>query len=199
MKQCLAVDGLTTRATRPRLRFKWLKDRTAPAIITPFNVGFTTNDTGDIAGLNVATNTATITHAGQFDPNTASATVTPAALADLALTKGVSDDDAILGDLLSSALTAATNIQANVGDLVTFTVTLINHGPDDATGVVIRDTLPSGVTFVGAKASQGTFDPATGLWNVGAIANQGRAILLIRARVTAPGLQFSFAQIVAAD
>ena len=66
------------------------------------------------------TNTATISGADQFDPdtgnNTASATETPQQ-ADLALTKTVS------------------NPTPNVGDTITFTVTLTNNGPTTATGV----------------------------------------------------------------
>ena len=60
------------------------------------------------------TNTATISAADQFDPdtgnNTASATETPQQ-ADLAVTKTVS------------------NPTPNVGDTITFTVTLTNPGP----------------------------------------------------------------------
>ena len=86
------------------------------------------------------TNTATISDADQFDPNTgnntASATETPQQ-ADLAVTKTVSD---------------AT---PNVGDPITFTVTLTNSGPDAATGVQVTDLLPAGLTFVSADAEPG--------------------------------------------
>ena len=98
------------------------------------------------------TNTATISDSDQFDPNTAnnsgSATETPQQ-ADLALTKTVSDPT------------------PNVGDQITFTVTLTNSGPDTATGVVVNDLLPAGLTFVSATPSRGTYDAATGTWTVG--------------------------------
>ena len=100
------------------------------------------------------TNTAAIGTADQFDPNTAnnsgSATETPQQ-ADLAVTKTVSD---------------AT---PNVGDQITFTVTLTNSGPDAATGVQVTDLLPAGLTFVSATPSQGTYDDVTGLWDVGTV------------------------------
>lgn len=57
----------------------------------------------------------------------------------------------------------------NVGDEVTFTITLTNAGPDQATGVTIEDILPTGVTFVSANPSVGDFNSATGIWNVGTI------------------------------
>ena len=67
-------------------------------------------------------NTATITHADQFDPNptnnTATAVLATAQKADLSLAKTVND---------------AT---PNVGDTITYTVTLSNNlGPDTATNV----------------------------------------------------------------
>ena len=86
------------------------------------------------------TNTATITDADQFDPdtgnNTASTTLTPQQ-SDLALSKSVS------------------NAAPNVGDTITYTVTLRNNGPDAATGVQVTDLLPTGVTFVSDDAQPG--------------------------------------------
>ena len=56
-----------------------------------------------------------------------------------------------------------------MGDTITYTVTLIDDGPDAATGVTVTDLLPAGLTFVSATPSQGTYDPATGLWTVGTV------------------------------
>ena len=91
------------------------------------------------------TNTATISHADQFDPdtgnNTASATETPQQ-ADLALTKTVS------------------NPTPNVGDTITFTVTLTNTGPDAATNVAVHDLLPAGPDVRLGHAQPGDLRPA---------------------------------------
>ena len=51
-----------------------------------------------------------------------------------------------------------TNHKANVGDLVTFTITTHNAGPDTAHNVIITDVLPLGLDFVSASDS-GTYDP----------------------------------------
>jgi uncharacterized repeat protein (TIGR01451 family) len=129
------------------------------------------------------TNTATITGADQFDPNpgnnTASTTVTPQQ-ADLALAKTVS------------------NAAPNVGDTITYTVTLSNNGPNTATGVQVTDLLPTGVTFVSAAPSQ-AYDPATGLWTVGTVDVGSPQTLVIQATVTSPGQSTNTATITSSD
>jgi uncharacterized repeat protein (TIGR01451 family) len=71
-----------------------------------------------------------------------------------------------------------------VGNKVTFTMTARNLGPDDATGVQVRDVLPAGVTFVSATASQGTYTVGTGVWNIGNLANGVTVNLHITVTVT---------------
>ena len=53
-----------------------------------------------------------------------------------------------------------TDHKANVGDLVTFIITVHNGGPDNATNVVVTDVLPLGLDFVSASDG-GTYDDAT--------------------------------------
>lgn len=52
-------------------------------------------------------------------------------------------------------------------DIIEFTLTVDNNGPLAATGVVVKDSIPDGLTFVNGTISQGTFNPATGEWTVG--------------------------------
>ncbi len=130
------------------------------------------------------TNTATITHADQFDPNpgnnTATATQTPQQ-ADLALTKTVNDTT------------------PNVGDTITYTITLSNNGPDPATSTQVTDPLASGLTFVSDTPSQGTYDSGTGLWSVGTVNVGSPATLLIQATVVSAESQTNTATITHAD
>ena len=61
------------------------------------------------------------------------------------------------------------NATPNVGDQITFTVTLSDNGPNAATGVQVTDLLPTGVSFVAATASQGAYNSTTGEWTVGTV------------------------------
>ncbi|MBD5785634.1 DUF11 domain-containing protein [Cellulosimicrobium terreum] len=57
-----------------------------------------------------------------------------------------------------------------IGTTARFQVTARNDGPFAATGVVLRDLLPSGLTLVSAEPGQGTFDAGSGVWTVGNLA-----------------------------
>ncbi|UCB43246.1 MAG: DUF11 domain-containing protein, partial [Dehalococcoidales bacterium] len=67
------------------------------------------------------------------------------------------------------------------GDTLTYTVAVGNGGPHDASGVVVEDTLPAGVTFVSAVGSQGTATHTAGIvaWDIGELANGATATLTI--------------------
>ena len=69
-----------------------------------------------------------------------------------------------LADL--SLIKTINNPAPNVGDTVTYTLNLANLGPSSASGVQVTDLLPSGLTFVSAMPSQGTYThrPDSGRW-----------------------------------
>ena len=67
-----------------------------------------------------------------------------------------------------------------VGETVTFTVRAINRGPSPATGVVITDALPAGLTLITPTPSQGTY--AGGVWTVGSLAAPAVATLTLVAQ-----------------
>src|SRR5262249_52077362 len=91
------------------------------------------------------------------------------AQADLALVKQVSP---------TAALVASD---------VTYTFIIHNNGPDAATDVVVADPFP-GVALVGPiTPSQGTFDPAAGVWSVGPLHNGATATLTAVAQVLTLG------------
>src|SRR5207253_2104688 len=96
--------------------------------------------------------------------NSASVTETPQQ-ADLSLSKTVSDSS------------------PNVGDTVTFTLTLSNQGPWAASNVTVQDLLPAGLTYHSSTPSQGSYNSTTGVWSVGTVPTATPQTLTIQARV----------------
>jgi uncharacterized repeat protein (TIGR01451 family)/fimbrial isopeptide formation D2 family protein len=129
------------------------------------------------------TNTASVRTSDQYDPdptnNTDSVVETPT-YADLKVEKIVSD------------------ARPNVGDTITFTVTLSNLGKDTATEVTIADTLPAGLAFLSATPAQGSYDPGTGIWEVGSLASLGSTTLTITALVVSGVAQTNVATVASA-
>jgi uncharacterized repeat protein (TIGR01451 family) len=102
--------------------------------------------------------------------------------------------------LIDLALTkVATQVPDHVGDEVTYEVIVANAGPSTATGVVVDDDLPAGLTFVSADASQGTYDEASGAWTVGTLETDTSATLTVVATVTSPDEIVNVAEVAAAD
>jgi len=143
----------------------------------------TLNIIATVASAAAQTNTATISHADQFDPNqannSASLTETPQR-ADLSLLESVN------------------NPTPKVGDEITFTVTLSDKGPDAAARVGVVDLLPTGLTFVSATASQGFYISGSGIWTVGTVNNVPQT-LSITALVASTGTRTNTAAIGHAD
>lgn len=130
-------------------------------------------------------NTASVTASNQTDPvpanNTSTVSTVPTALINLSLTKSVD------------------NISPLAGSDVVFTVRVSNAGPSNATGVQVRDLLPSGYTFVNATPSSGIYVSGTGLWTIGTIANGASAVLNVTARVNATGNYTNVAEVMQAN
>ena len=124
----------------------------------------------------------------QSEDDEDSAIVTPVdAMADLSLAKTVVDND----------------IMPNVGDEITFQITVTNAGPDAATGVEVVDLLPAGFDFILFSATSGVYNEVTGLWTIGTIPSGGSQTLFIDVLVNAPtgtsGEYFNSAQVTASD
>ncbi|QUH23403.1 DUF11 domain-containing protein [Methanobacterium alkalithermotolerans] len=86
------------------------------------------------------------------DSSTITLTVPPAA--DVAVFKSV---------------TGAKEVSRNYNDVLWFWIDIINYGPDTANNVVLTDFFPAGLEYVSHGVAQGTFDPLTGIWNVGTV------------------------------
>jgi uncharacterized repeat protein (TIGR01451 family) len=88
---------------------------------------------------------------------------------------------------------------AVVGGTVTYTFTVANDGPSDATGVQLAALLPAGVTYVADAPAQGTYDPATGLWDVGDLPVGTSTSLSVTVEVRVAGPIDGFVEVIAAD
>ena len=69
--------------------------------------------------------------------------------------------------------------------IITYTITVVNNGPDASTDVVVKDIWPAnGLKFI---TSTGTYNPITGIWNIGELGSNEIATLTITAETTAIG------------
>jgi uncharacterized repeat protein (TIGR01451 family) len=137
------------------------------------------------------TNTAQVTASGVTDPDSTpdddagddfdSVQIDAPSVADLSITNEVN------------------NPTAAVGQNVIFTVVVSNAGPDQATGVVVTDQLPAGLSFVSSSPTQGTYNSTTGVWTVGSINSGTSATLTITATVTGTGPKTTTARVTASD
>ncbi|WP_407374145.1 hypothetical protein [Methanobrevibacter sp.] len=99
--------------------------------------------------------------------NTANASIFVKPAADLSVEKSVNESN------------------PNYHDLITWTVSVTNNGPDTATGVVVSDILPKSLIFI---SSDGNYDEHAGKWNIWSL-NKGLSVKLnIVCRVNSTGM-----------
>ena len=71
---------------------------------------------------------------------------------------------------------------AGKGDLVNWTIIVINNGPDKAINAIVTDKLPNGLVYI-TDDSKGAYDPQTGIWTIGNIAKGETKTLIIQTLV----------------
>ena len=123
----------------------------------------------DSTGGQTATNTAYVNSAAEADGNalnnsaSASLTVTSA---DLEVSKIVN------------------NPAPNVGQAISYTITVTNNGPDAASEITVLDNLPVDITYV-SYSGDGTYNNGTGIWSVNDLAAGMSNTLIINATADA--------------
>lgn len=94
-----------------------------------------------------------------------------------------------LGDTADLSLAKSADTSSpNLGENVTYTLTVANAGPDASGGIVLTDPLPTGLSFVSVTSSQGTCEGgATVVCDLDSIDNGGSATVTVVATVTEMG------------
>jgi uncharacterized repeat protein (TIGR01451 family) len=130
----------------------------------------TINVTADAGTTGTVINNASVT-GDQFDVdasnNTTNEPTTVTPVVDLSITKTDNPDPVDSGATLA------------------YTVVVTNNGPSTATGVVMTDTLPAGVSFTSASTTTGTVGAAGNIVtaNLGTLASGASATILINVTV----------------
>ncbi|MBF4475235.1 Ig-like domain-containing protein, partial [Methanobacterium formicicum] len=125
-----------------------------------------------LAGQTI-TNTGNVISQTEYDPTTPTTTSIPVytKIADVAVTQTVN---------------GGSSATVNVNDTVTYIITAVNNGVDAATNLQITDIIPSGLTdLTYTITGTGTYNPSTGLWNIGTLNSGATTILTITGKVTA--------------
>ncbi|QLE02333.1 DUF11 domain-containing protein [Galbibacter sp. BG1] len=96
------------------------------------------------------------------------------------------------------------NENPGIGDEVTYTITVLNDSNSglyvsDASGLSVRDILPTGLNFVSANASLGSYNEDVGTWDIGDLANGATVTLDITASVRAIGNYTNTAELIASN
>jgi len=131
-----------------------------------------------VRGLGTIDNTAEITAADQPDVDSTPGNGDP-----------TEDDQAtvsvVVDTLVELVLFKSVNPSlVQQGGRATYTLDLTNLGPSPAVEVIVDDPLPAGLTFGGAAATRGSYDPGTGVWTVGDLAVNETVTLVIDVDVT---------------
>ena len=115
-------------------------------------------------------------------------------------------------DDYATATTTPTNVSANlsltktvnnptplIGAQVTFEIVVTNSGPQNTSGVQVKDLLPPGYTFSSFTATKGSYNKNTGIWNIGSFVNGDSHTLQITAIVNAAGNYLNIAEVTASN
>ena len=147
----------------------------------------------DIGTLNIG-ETAILTLEGTVDVGEGGNTITnitTAASGDQPDPSTVGDDldESVVVDANADLVTVKTLASGNsvpaVGEVVTFEIEVTNNGVAQATNVSLIDLLPAGLTATAGNGvvTQGTYDAATGLFDIGTLNLGETAILTLEGTV----------------
>ena len=144
-----------------------------------YTISYTTTLADFQAGVDLVNQVSvTTTEVTTAETDTA---VTPIVVSDLSLIKGVD------------------NATPNVGDTVTFTLTINNSGVDNATGVTVEDVVPNGYGSITPITAGATVVGNTISWSGLTVTTATNVALQFTAQVLATGNYANQAEIIASD
>ncbi|MCL2115107.1 MAG: hypothetical protein FWH29_02675, partial [Methanobrevibacter sp.] len=91
-----------------------------------------------------------------------------------------------LSETVNLSITKTSNVTGNasVGDLVEYNITVVNHGPANATNLTVTDILDYRLIF---ESANGNYNYTTGIWYIGNLAAGGNITLTIIVRINGTG------------
>lgn len=107
----------------------------------------------------------------------------------------------IFGNLPTKIAELGISIQASSVSICAATpttnvVTIINNGPDTATGIVSTTSLPASFSYTSNTATKGTYNPISGYWNIPNIPPGDSAVLTINGNSNTAGSFTAYANII---
>jgi uncharacterized repeat protein (TIGR01451 family) len=109
---------------------------------------------------------------------------------------GGGDDDVIDLELTKEVNTSSPALD----EVVEFTITVTNQGPDNATGLIVRDIIPVGLVYQDYTSSRGTYEAGVlGYWTIGDLAVGQTETLQIRTKVVITNMIENIAQVSHVD
>ncbi|HAG85274.1 MAG TPA: hypothetical protein DCL61_30050 [Cyanobacteria bacterium UBA12227] len=131
-----------------------------------------------------------------FDADTYNvSTLTQAGVTQLTGTVQTGQDYVFLNNVIIAATTQVADLKlektvdnatSSVGQTITFTVNVTNEGPDTTNNVTVKDLLPTEISHI-SNTGGGSYNPTTGIWNVGTLTNGQTKSLQITAQVNNTG------------
>ena len=165
-----ALNGGVTQGTYDAATGLW----TLGTLASGATATLTLEGTVDVGeGGNTITNITTAAAGDQVDPSTVGDD----------LDESVVVNDA--ADLVTVKTLASGDATPAEGDTVIFDITVTNNGGAQATNVSLADSLPAGITLTGGTISQGTYDAATGLFDIGTLNVGATATITLEGTVDA--------------
>ena len=88
-------------------------------------------------------------------------------------------------DLVTVKSLTSGNATPDIGDTVSFDITITNNGPSDAVNVTLTDLLPAGLTATAnnGTVTTGAYNAGTGEWTIANLANGATATLTLEGTV----------------